>query len=483
MVRSSHCPRLIPNSNPPNLVRLCPMARSSPQAASFCPPALPGLAGADATSRRRPWVLVGKKAYIAKRENATTAWAVSSGGDAVEVSFCLADPPALSHLCVHCPGLEGRRKNGGFSSEPVAAAADGAFVLLLLRFNFGPRAFFSDSGIRDYFVYSAGPGKPWLRRLPDPFPRKIQPREVGIITLHGGGGGGGQDGFVVATLIPLLDARDRPGLPFDLHIFSSHAWEWRTVVPRLDASCEHSDKVLSHDTTKVIAIGGGFMGWVDLWRGILLCDVLSDDPVVRLIPLPKPMVSRAWKCCPQLIRDVTSTNNVLSFVEMQFPKRPEDDLKPSYWDMSISDSDSDSDSDATGLSQVSHGWRAATWKRSLFDSKEHWIKDCSVDSAEILCGDPSCFRVLPELWDAKAGRLSLKNLKSSAPVLSMHDDGVVYMMSTLKNSNGQEAWVAAFDVRKGELKALAPFSAKTMLSFDDICRPCSFSNYLGMAAG
>ena len=47
---------------------------------------------------------------------------------------------------------------------------------------------------------------------------------------------------------------------------------------------------LYHDTDKTIAIGGegGTVAWVDLWRGIFFCDVLSECPVLRDVPLPVP---------------------------------------------------------------------------------------------------------------------------------------------------------------------------------------------------
>lgn len=101
--------------------------------ASFCPPPLPEPARANAA-----WVLLDKKAYIARRrENATTSRAKSRGGDTVEVSFCLSDAPALSYACLHCADLLEARHvlNGGFSTEPVIACSEGAFVLLEVRFN------------------------------------------------------------------------------------------------------------------------------------------------------------------------------------------------------------------------------------------------------------------------------------------------------------------------------------------------------------
>uniref|UniRef100_A0A0D3FV49 Uncharacterized protein n=2 Tax=Oryza TaxID=4527 RepID=A0A0D3FV49_9ORYZ len=82
------------------------------------------------------WVFLDTVAHAGRcrRDNATTttARARSSDGHPIEVSFALADPPALTRCLVHCPaGLTA----GEFSrSPPSVAAADGAFLLLRVVF-------------------------------------------------------------------------------------------------------------------------------------------------------------------------------------------------------------------------------------------------------------------------------------------------------------------------------------------------------------
>lgn len=149
---------------------------------------------------------------------------------------------------------------------------------------------------------------------------------------------------------------------------------------------------------------------------------------------------------------------------------------------SQSPSDSESDSDTAYADYDYDGWRATTWKRTLFslDGGDQWSNDCTADSDDILEGDdPTCFRLLPELWDVEAARVSLKNLYNQAPVLGMHDDGVVYMISELDDPDDEKTWVAAFDVRNKRLKALAPFASKRTSSYEGYCIPCSFSMYFG----
>lgn len=83
------------------------------------------------------------------------------------------------------------------------------------------------------------------------------------------------------------------------------------------------------DQTKVLAVGGGVLAWVDLRLGILLCNVLAKDPVVRRIHLPPLMPSNnPWyglrsdgtRPSLQLIRDVACcANGSIKLVEMEYP--------------------------------------------------------------------------------------------------------------------------------------------------------------------
>ncbi|TVU44355.1 hypothetical protein EJB05_03791, partial [Eragrostis curvula] len=440
-----------------------------PSVASFCPPTIAEPADADA-SLQRPWVLVDKKAYIANRENATTARAPSSGGHKVQVSTASASQTRRPSPTCASTALAPRvtAGTGAFPASPSSSPRRAPSSSSASGSTSGPGRSATTQG-------PARPGKPWVGSLPQFIESDIKPCAFGVLPC---GSDDGKRGFVVAALVPMLKPGHVPvrGKPLELVRFASAMRRWHTMAPRLDPSCGNDEKVWSHETGKVIVLGGGFLGWVDLWRGILVCNVLDEYPEVSFIPLPKPTVPKVWKSYPGLFRDVTSCNNLLSFVEIQLPKTPYDDLPESPL---FSDSDSDSDSEVDATCLPPHGWRATKWERMLFTSDSSWKMDCSVGSADTLVGDPGCYLVLPELRDAKTGNLTLENLSIASPVLTKHDDGVVYMVPTLENTNGQESWVTAFDLRTNALKALAPWPARRTFCLDaTCCTPCSFSKYL-----
>ncbi|KAK3123485.1 hypothetical protein QOZ80_8AG0631670 [Eleusine coracana subsp. coracana] len=190
---------------------------------SFHPPS------AAPTRRRRPsWILLDALAYISDQSNATTAQCrTRDANQPINVTLCVAAPPCVSYLCVHCPGLD----PADFATEPTVLAAEDRFVLL--RVPIGQRTIQNVPMCNDYFIYQAGNtsnSRSSSSSMPPP------------------------------SLL-LLPNPGRISLPDNRTVFCIH---------------------------KTISIGGrgGSMGWVDLWSGILVCDVLRKNPVLRYTPFP-----------------------------------------------------------------------------------------------------------------------------------------------------------------------------------------------------
>jgi hypothetical protein len=93
-----------------------------------------------------------------------------------------------------------------------------------------------------------------------------------------------------------------------------------SVCPIPDTAKRH----LYHATSNVITLGGanGTVGWVDLWRGILLCDVLEERPKLRDMPLPLPAKGN-WRRFlgdgERFVRDITVSQHKdsIKYVEME----------------------------------------------------------------------------------------------------------------------------------------------------------------------
>jgi hypothetical protein len=76
----------------------------------------------------------------------------------------------------------------------------------------------------------------------------------------------GEEAYKIATLC----AHWRSGTTqYDLCTYDSRADAW---TRRPTAFSQPRDAPPEHITDRVITVGGA-MGWVDLWRGMLLCDV------------------------------------------------------------------------------------------------------------------------------------------------------------------------------------------------------------------
>ncbi|PVH35962.1 hypothetical protein PAHAL_7G322700 [Panicum hallii] len=125
---------------------------------SLCPPRH-GHPPDDGGAPPPSWVLLDLHAYVADRENATSAYGVMSNGEAIRVTFCTAPPPLVSYICVWCPNL----LPSELVMEPTVEAAEEDLV----HFRVSTRA---HSCRRDHSVYKAPSGGkgPSLSRLERP---------------------------------------------------------------------------------------------------------------------------------------------------------------------------------------------------------------------------------------------------------------------------------------------------------------------------
>uniref|UniRef100_A0ACD5YAZ5 Uncharacterized protein n=1 Tax=Avena sativa TaxID=4498 RepID=A0ACD5YAZ5_AVESA len=386
----------------------------SPISFRFAVPMDPHVAGGTTRRSSRPdWVFLHKSARISGHRNATTAECHTMEGQPIQVSFWLVDPPGVSYFSVNCPGLDGK----DFADEPYILCADAALVLFSVDFvPVSNRTFkVTDPRCIQRFVYRAGPGKPSLHLIPDP--DVVRPHGEYAVLPCGDAGSSEHYAVVFLQRRWILDDHARH---YDLHLFSSLTREWSSkgTLPGLS---EHDQKLLAvacHVTYKVIKVGASSLGYVDLSSGILLvCDVFSECPVIKYIPLPASRVCNMDEegdlyIAPEHCCDVSSCNDLIKFVDVEFDDR-----------------------DRRSLGD--QGWKATTWNRDI--SWDDWRVRSSVNVANISV-DPSYSDLLPELWNDKTNELELKKLVFYTPTLSKDDDDFVYVMSKL-NCEDDKAWV------------------------------------------
>ncbi|OEL23291.1 hypothetical protein BAE44_0015691 [Dichanthelium oligosanthes] len=189
---------------------------------SLCPPRHGYPPDDDNGAPPPSWVLLDLHAYVADRENATSAYGVMSDGKAIRATFCTAPPPLVSDICVWCPGLPPTE----LAMEPTIEAAEADFVLFRVSLS-GHRS------RRDCFVYKAPSGGkgPSLSRLEKPDPYLLYRHSTALLANRNIGRGGrisphadddDEDGYYIVTLNHDLD---RPG-SFNLWLFNSMDKKW-----------------------------------------------------------------------------------------------------------------------------------------------------------------------------------------------------------------------------------------------------------------
>ncbi|CAN6290120.1 unnamed protein product [Urochloa humidicola] len=422
---------------------------------SFNPPILPS--PKPTSSLRRPGsparVFLDWVAYIADRKNGTFAETTTRTGQAVGVSIWLADPPAVSHLCIHCPGM----KVTDLMEEPIVVGAGKDIAVIRIAYTYGARPIESmeDLGVTDfdYFVYRAHTEKPSLQLLPNPKPLFFDSREIGFLPSADGGGD-----FVMAVVRP-----QRGQLQYDLHMFSSKTNSWTTRLVLLEPpSPRYKHEYLVHETDFVITVEEGTLGWVDLWRGIMMCDVLDSDPVLRYIRFPKPMdgnMSEYLQTPARGVRDVICSNGFIRLIEIEEKGMVDAARAPN-------DTRNRAVGTCTTESYKPEAWFAVTWK--TMTSSKRWSRDC------IVCVSKS------SIWPVQHNRpesSELEDLVMVGPVWSMHEEDIFHLMvkADLRDKN---AWAFSINVRKSSLEDVASFSEERDYFLKLAYHPFALSKYL-----
>ncbi|KAF8660134.1 hypothetical protein HU200_057693 [Digitaria exilis] len=408
-------------------------------------------------------VLLDRRGHDAAFKDASTASSRTTAGHPIEVTFCTRPPPAVSNFSIHCPDLQ--LPPGDLYLAPKAIAAADDLVLLRVPVNPLGKDFYQHN---DYF-------DPKLDLLPNPWPDRFGDDEIGILSCGAAAADGGKQ-YVVAA----LKMRPISEFTFTLHLYRSkpggEAGSWTSQLvsveePLRDRVCpipDSAERLMYHLTTKVITIGGanGTVAWVDLWRGMLLCDVLEKSPKLLDLPLPWPAkgnwgiyLSDSETFCRDIV--VSQNKDSIKYVEMEI-------IPPRMITLSSRSPDTDSYLEwvrpkkclpQPPCSFVPGQWKVTTWSMPIpVTSWDNWRLECTAELGEFRVDDPMDYEFLHKFKsshgdkEAKDAALSLGSLYMAHPAFSIDDD-VVYLLADASSRSKMGA-VLAFDVGKKELRGI-----------------------------
>jgi hypothetical protein len=268
----------------------------------------------------------------------------------------------------------------------------------------------------------------------------------------------------------VLAAFRRESGKYKLDIFRSkhRGWTSEQFVPDLPSWLTRSVVFPS----KVIALRGGSLGFVDLWKGILVCDVLESPVRVRFVPLPKLLPSNRKHYCewsPRPIRDVTCTDGfTIRFVELEDVYTTSKTCIP---DISTKDLyfDSEAVNPTQGIVEELDGWRLVTWFREI--SWDYWRKGsvCHVDQLRTLS--------LPHKDYGGATESPLRTLETSCPALC--GDDIVCLLSK-KSPLDHNAWILTVDMMSKTVGEGVPYNAKSSRHYNPTYIPCELNTYFNI---
>ncbi|KAM0857523.1 hypothetical protein ACQ4PT_048428 [Festuca glaucescens] len=327
---------------------------------------------------------------------------------AIQVSLFVARPPRLSNILISCAGTQ-------FTEQPIIVATFEGLVLLSIPF------FQDRSSESQFFLYQ--PGAPSLYPIPQPSgDKRLDPQQYcACILPHGGNGD-----YLVTGLV-----NEEPG-EFDLFLYSSLTHTWTIKRPVLAVP---GDGSILHMTYNAIPVGGSMVAFVDIWTGILFCDVLDgESPKVHHLPLPSTSISK--ESAPRVLsvstpRDVLiqkvsgSSHLCIRFVEVV-------------------------------CSPIFESWRVTSWSTTTTMTTpwchlDGWRKYQDVCDLDLSVADGVCYDgLLPETseWDSDGeedGQRTLGSLYLDMPRMSLHQDNVVCFMAK-RYMKKLGTWIIAVDM-------------------------------------
>ncbi|CAM0877712.1 unnamed protein product [Alopecurus aequalis] len=424
-------------------------------------------------ARIHGWGLLDSTTHIEDLRNETTAGTLTRGNITIHVSFVFADLPRLSYFCVYCPTRPPKSKTP-FASAPtvVSSVEDTALIRVVLTTEESPQ----------YFLYRArGPyGGPSLNLLPDIYEYsriEILMEPPLAFVSHD------NKQFVMAALSYIHLRAVDDGKHYYLHTISSEPGAtWSKKLLEVEVPDCFTTKSAPIFPTKVIALGHGLVGWVDLLKGIVICNVLNSAAVTKgyFVPMPNLLPRNNELYCSdpysaRRIRDVTFSGGYIKCVEfeelVQVRARPAPAVRdpwnmPELHDSQLAISPPQEEEEVYDVV----GWRLITWYRG--PGWTSWRRGNTVHSDDL--GTVS----LPQLG---GGPLPLKKLKTASPTLR-GDDDVVYLMSML-HGDDQAAWIVTVDTKRKSLGEIMLSPADESSIYDPTIIPCVLSKYLDGKSG
>ena len=287
----------------------------------------------------------------------------------------VADPPELSSLNIRPPKSAPVPPTSGLESGRISSA-DKHLVALYAG---GYRPGYSLPG--SYLIYDAS--KDSISAIPCIPPDTCRTRAMGYQSAVVMCGATGEGGYLLAELVWVCPQDSQAAL----WLWESSAKQW--VVKLRDLPLPPGTTAFNFSVHSCFSFGGSFLCWVDLHRGMLLCD-LRKDCNFSFIELPQgpPNYDASdypHGPCAEEFRSVACVHGSVKFLAFnKFVERePRETFGLAVWTLSPDHS---------------------VWSRSY---------KCSV-------GD---------IWaNANYQSAGLGQLAPSFPVLSIHQDGVVYLV-------------------------------------------------------